>query len=284
MNYGIFSIPLSIYPEDLKKHHKLYAIKENSSESWFAHVHEDEIERIKLLSDKELKKFLKKIKFKRNDKNDYNLSNDLKTFFYNVYDKKENFKYKKENHIVSEEKQSCSNLNDKSYYFGSYKINNKFEIFKNIFIDSCFKTEENLYKAKYKIEDKLNNFDSNLFGFFVISADNDFDHVRIYAINDKKKVFIAHSLEFEELKDIKNLKKINFQKKIYNLKFSAFEYESPMVYNIIRSKEKKYNEDFKYHLFKKEDMVYEGMGSYGFYIGNYYIDEKIEIKKKINSF
>ena len=37
MNYGIFSIPLSIYPEDLKKHHKLYAIKENSSESWFAH-------------------------------------------------------------------------------------------------------------------------------------------------------------------------------------------------------------------------------------------------------
>lgn len=57
-----------------------------------------------------------------------------------------------------------------------------------------------------------------------------------------------------------------------------------MIRNIINSKERKYNEDFKYNLFKKEDMVYEGMGCSGFYVGNYYIDEKIEIKKKINSF
>lgn len=284
MNSGIFSIPLSMYPEHLKDHYKLYAIKENSSESWFAYVHEDEIERMKMLSEKEIQKVLKKLKFKRSAKNDYALSSDLNTFFSHIYNNRKDFKYKKENHTITEEKQCNNNINHQSYYFGFYKINNKFERFKNIFIDSYFKTEENLYKIKYKIEDKLNSFDSDLFGVFVISSEGVFDNVRVYAINEKKEVFIAHSTEFKELKDIKNLKKIDFQKKIYNLKFSELEYEAPMVYNIIRSKERKYNEDFKYHLFKKEDMVYEGMGHYGFYIGNYYIDEKIEIKKKINSF
>lgn len=284
MNSGIFSIPLSMYTEDLKDHHKLYAIKENSSECWFTYVHEKEIEKMKRLSDKEIQKVLRKLKFKRVDKNDYNLYSDLHTFFSNIYNNKKDFKYQKENHTITEEKQCNDNIYHKSYYFGYYKINNKFERFKNIFIDSYFKTKKNLYKIKYKIEDKFNNFDSDLFGVFVISAENNFDHVRIYAINDKKKVFIAHSLEFKELKDIKNFKKIDFQKKIYNLKFVEFEYKSAMIYNIIKSKEKKYNEDFKYHLFKKEDMVYEGMGHYGFYIGNYYIDSKIEVKNKINNF
>ena len=284
MNSGIFSIPLSMYPEHLKDHHKLYAIKENSSESWFAYVHKNEIEKMKILSDKEIQKFLKKLKFWRSNENDYGLSNDLNTFFDNVYDKEEDFKYKKENHTITEEKQCNNNINHKSYYFGCYKINNKFERFKNIFIDAYFKIEESLYKMKYKIEDKLNSFDSDLFGVFVISADGIFDHVRIYAVNEKKEVFITYSTEFKELKDINNLKEFDFQKKIYNLKFEKFEYEAPMIYNIISSKKRKYNKDFKYNLFKKEDAVYEGMGHSGFYIGNYYIDKKIEIKKKINDF
>lgn len=284
MNAGIFSIPLLLYTEDLKDHHKLYAIKENSCESWFAYVHKDEIERMKILSDKEIQKVLKKLKFKRSNKNEYGLSSNLNIFFDHVYDKEEDFKYKKENHKVAEEKQCYNNANHKSYYFGCYKINNKFQRFKNIFIDTYFKTEEILYKTKYKIEDKLNRFDSDLFGVFVISADGIFDHVRIYAINEKKEVFVTYSTEFKELKDINNLKKIDFQKKIYNLKFTNFEYKAPMIRNIISSKERKYNEDFKYNLFKKEDMVYEGMGFSGFYVGNYYIDKKIEIKKKINSF
>tara|TARA_B100000073_G_C23701937_1_gene560724 strand:- start:485 stop:1339 length:855 start_codon:yes stop_codon:yes gene_type:complete len=284
MNAGIFSIQPSMYTAKLENHYKLYAIKENSLESWFAYVHKDEIERMKILSDKEIQKFLKKLKFWRSTENDYSLPNDLKTFFDHVYDKEEDFKYKKENHKVAEEKQSNNNINHKSYYFGNYKINNKLERFKNIFIDAYFKTEEALYRSKYKIEDKLNNFDSDLFGVFVISADWSFDQVRVYAINEKKEVFITYSTEFKELKDINNLKEFDFQKKIYNLKFEKFEYEAPMIRNIISSKERKYNEDFKYNLFKKEDMVYEGMGCSGFYVGNYYIDRKIEIKKKINNF
>lgn len=282
MKYGIFTIPLSSYPEDLKNFDKIYAFSENTNEYWYSHISKKEVEYIKekKISNRNIEIIINKLRFKKvkSEEKSFRYNNDLITFFENKQKNHKVYFYDKKNHKVGEENQSISNLYHKSYFIGEYKINNKLEKFKNIFIDYYTKINKKSKIIIHKIKRKIIYYNPDLFGIFIIDSD---DFFRIYAINERKEVYISYINKEENFKDINNK---SLQKKIYNLKFEIFDHDTPMIDNIINSKKKKNIEYFKYDLFKINDLVYEGMGHFGYYIGNYYIDNKKEIKEKIKNF
>ena len=279
MKSGIFIIPYSWREEEeLKGFDKVYAFQENLTEYWYAPISKEKVQEIKEnnLSEKEINKIIKKLNFKREIEKRAYYSNDIVTFFQG--NNKKPYKYNFENHEIGEEKQSVSHTKQKSCFVGEYKISNKKEVFKNYFIDFYNKLIEKKKELKFKLERKTNPYDSDLYGIFVINSDY---YLRFYAINEEKKVYIASTNE--EIKNIENLDKKNLQEIIYKLNFEDFDFEMPMIKNILSSCEEKVD-SFRYDLFQEKDLVYEGMGNGGYYAGNFYIDYKKVIKNKIDNF
>lgn len=289
MKNGLITVSYNIYPLELENYDLLYAFAENSEFYWQASILKTEVEKIKnnKISEIEIQKIIKSLKFEKKIYNQYIINDILQPLMKDNKKSMIEYKYKNKDFYRNQEGQSPSNVYHKIHFIGKYKINNKLEKIKYYYKDIFVILDKKIIKIKENIIRKINKVNDKLFGIFMIQ-DSQYDYFRIYAINENKELWMSSvsadkfkTMDYENMLKNKNLL---FQKELFSFKFEKDDYDNPMVYNILTSKKQKYEVNFRYELFNKMDSVYEGMGEFGFYAGNFYIDNKDKIKDKIKNF
>lgn len=278
MKYGIFTIPYTCYPIELKDYDLIYAFSEKDNVYWSTSILKSDVEKIKNkeLTNDETSVILKSLKYTRMTYFCVKARDMLKdsSYYQSEYDSS---KYKSSDFKVGENSKDRQHMTNTSYFVGEYEIPNKLEKIKNFYKDLYVFLDKKRFNASQNIARIIKPYDQDLFGIILISIPDCPIYVA-YAINEQEEAYISYNIEYSFVKNIMELQKTNkslVQEELQKLNFEKTEYSD--IQNsteMLSSPKNKYENKFRYDLHNEMDYVYHGMGHAGFYIGNYKVKNK----------